>query len=66
MFTHIICSSAATATAVTPGAIERMHAETREQLLAVRFRAGEAEARLDVQPVPAAPFTDELRGREFA
>lgn len=34
--------------------------------MAMRFSSGEAEARLDIRPVPAAPLTNELRGRKFA
>ena len=34
--------------------------------MAVRFRGGDAEAHLDVRSVPAAPFVNVPRGREFA
>jgi len=34
--------------------------------MAVRFSSGDAEARLDVRPIPAVPVINELRAREFA
>ena len=66
MFTHIISSSAATATAVTPRAIERMHAEARAPLLAHFLALSAADRRLRFgRPIAESVIATYVDGIDF-
>ncbi len=67
MFTHLISSSAATATAVTSRTIERMHAEARAPLLAHFLALSAADRRLRFgRPIAESVIASYVDGIDFA
>jgi GNAT superfamily N-acetyltransferase len=66
MFTHIISSAAAPATAVRPRAIERMHAEARAPLLAHFLALSAADRRLRFgRPIAESVIASYVDGIDF-